>query len=150
ADASAAGVAAGLDWSVDLDGDGTAEASGTWTAGDEAPTVTVPASLLDDVGSFEVLAEVEDKDGGVLALSTTVTVQPTAPLASMSTEPINEGGIATVAFSDVEDPAPGAVHTFSFDFDGDGVFDLVGPDPSVSVPAALTADGPATVTVTGR
>src|SRR5690606_36776514 len=107
-DASAADVAAGLDWSVDLDGDGTDEASGTWTTGDAAPTETVPASVLDDVGSFEVLAAVQDKDGGVLVLSTILVVNPTTPTATLGGDSVPAGGTAEVTFSAPVDAAPGA------------------------------------------
>ncbi|TDE95979.1 PKD domain-containing protein [Occultella glacieicola] len=152
ADPSAADVAAGLGYALDWDGDGTADASGSWTAGDPDPTISVPAVALGSVGDHVLVVTLSDKDGGAADLSTTVVVEATTPTATLTNSgPVAEGGTATVTFTDPVDAAPGATFTYSFDFDDDGTFEVVdATDPSAAVPGALTVDGPAPVTVTGR
>lgn len=78
-----------------------------------------------------------------------MTSQPSATFGDDG--PVGEGSTATVAFTDQADAGPGARFTYSYDFDGDGTFDVVdSASATAEVPADLTADGPATVTVTGR
>lgn len=151
-DASEADAAAGLGYGIDWDGDGTDDASGTWATGDPDPTIVVPGTAFSTVGDHDLVVTVTDKDGGATDLPTTVVVGATTPTATFgSSGPVPEGGTGTVTFADPVDPAPGATFTYSFDLDDDGSFDIVdAADPSASLPAALTADGPATLTVGGR
>ena len=76
-----------------------------------------------------------------------------APTATFSNDgPVAEGSTATVTFSGQSDPSADdlAALTYSYDFDNDSVFDVVGsPSPSATVPAELLANGPATLTVRG-
>jgi hypothetical protein len=65
-----------------------------------------------------------------------IHVQNVAPTASFaSAGPIDEGGAASVSFAGAFDPSPAdtaAGFTYSFDFDGDGVFEVSGTSPTAS------------------
>ncbi len=84
----------------------------------------------------------------------TVQVGNADPIAVFSSVgSVAEGSVGTVGFTSPFDPSgadAAAGFTYSFDFDDDGKFDLVTNSPSAVVPASLTADGPATITLHGR
>ena len=88
------------------------------------------------------------------AANVTISIGNVAPTAVMSSSgPVLEGSTATVNFADPYDPSFAdtvAGFTYSYDFDNDGTFDLVTSSSTATVPAALTADGPTSVTVHGR
>ena len=71
-----------------------------------------------------------------------------APTATLTGDTVDEGSPATVAFSAQADPSAAdtaAGFTYEYDLDDDGTFEAGGA--TVTLPAALTADGPATLDV---
>ena len=124
-------------WSFDTD-DGTAESQTvTITADDGDPTNNIGTA------QFELI------------------VNNVAPTATFDNDgPVDEGGAANVIFSDQADPSnadTAAGFHYAYDFDNDGNFDMGDgtyagsvTDASAAVPAALLADGPATLEVKGR
>jgi Ca2+-binding RTX toxin-like protein len=80
ADPSPADLSAGLTYSVDFDGDGSFEVSGS------SPTAAIPLSLLGQSGTLTVNGRVTDKDGGFTDYSRSVTVQPVPPTVSLTTD----------------------------------------------------------------
>ena len=98
-----------------------------------------------------------DKDGASNVYTATVTVSNVAPTATLADVTVDEGKVATVALTDVVDPADAASVRYVYDLDGNATDDTAAvtyADASTSatadVPANLTADGPATVTVRVR
>jgi|GEM_PF-5376927 len=117
-------------------------------------TAATLAFTPDDNGTYVVSLTAKDKDGGVSAAATkTVTVTNVAPTAVFAaTGPANEGGTGTVAFTNLVDVAKdvAAGFTYRYDFNNDGVFDLVTTAASATVPASIVGDGPATRIIRGR
>ncbi len=107
-----------------------------------------------DDGVYTVLVEVEDSAGNFAADSFAVTVDNVAPTAVFTgPSSVNEGDSAAISFSDAFDVAADLADglTYSFDFDGDGVFEVVGATtPGLTLPGSFFADGPATRRVVGR
>ncbi len=93
-------------------------------------------------------------DGPTFTATTELTILNVAPTATFANDgPVAEGSTATVTFSGQSDPSADdlANLTYSYDFDNDGIFEVIGsPSDSVTVPARFLANGPATVTVLGR
>lgn len=94
-------------------------------------------------------------DGGTHIVSLTGNGVPaTTPTAVVANDgPVIEGSTATVSFTEQDDPGDAIVEPFvySYDWDSDGTFEILnGSAATAPVPAALTADGPATVSVTAR
>jgi hypothetical protein len=148
-DPSGADTAAGFTYSYDFNNDGVFDLVTT------APTATLPASLTDDgPATLTVVGRITDKDGGSTDYTTTIQVNNVAPTADFTSGgPVDEGSLATVSFANAFDPSAAdtaAGFTYSYDFNNDGVFDLVTTAPTATLPASLTADGPATLTVVGR
>jgi subtilisin-like proprotein convertase family protein len=85
ADPSTVDSAAGLRHAYDLDDDGDWDlGDGTYAGGVTSPSATVPASVLDAPGSYDVVGRVIDKDGGSSDRTTTVLVETppnSAPVA---------------------------------------------------------------------
>jgi PKD repeat protein len=127
ADVSAADLAAGLLYSFDFDGDGVYEISGASAAA---------SHVFADPGSHLVRARVSDKDGGSSDYAKSVTVFNLPPVSTGLTNSgdLNEGGTATVTFGPATDSdadlAAGLV--YSFDFDGDGLYEVSGASNSAS------------------
>ena len=127
-DVSLDDVAAGLIYSFDFDGDGLFEISGA------SPTAS---HLFDDNGTYTVVARVTDKDGGYSEYSKQVVVHNVAPHGGSLADDnsVAEGSPVTVSFVGQLDPSAAdtaAGFTYSFDFDGDGVYEISGPSASAS------------------
>jgi PKD repeat protein len=94
--------------------------------------------LLTDLGGTSPTAAIQRLDAVPLP-----TAQFTGPAS------VNEGGTATVTFTNVSGGSGG--YTYSYDFNNDGVFEVSGSSSaSAVVPAAYLADGPFTRTIHGR
>jgi hypothetical protein len=117
---------------------------------------------LADSGQHTVRARIFDKDGGYADYQAAITVTDVAPQGRLVTDgPVPEGRPGLVRFATVTDPSPAdrrAGFRYSYDFNGDGVFE-VGNGTTYAgsvtaaqyrVPAAFLADGPRTVTVRAR
>ena len=117
---------AGFTYSFDFDGDGVFEVSnGAGSA----------LHVFDDNGDYTVRARITDKDGGSSEYTRQVRVRNVPPRRGTLTDdnPVAEGSPVTLTFSGQEDPSSAdaaAGFTYSFDFDGDGVFDVSGTSPS--------------------
>lgn len=127
-DLSGADAAAGFTYGFDFDGDGIFEVSGA---------SSVVAHVFDDNGNYTVRARVSDKDGGYADYSHEVKVKNVPPKRGwfVDNNPIAEGSLVTVSFEGQEDPSgadTAAGFTYSFDFDGDGVFEISGSSPSAT------------------
>jgi len=151
ADVSTADLAAGFTYSYDFDNDGTFEVIGTTEA-----TAAVPASLLDDgPGARTVRGRILDKDGAFTDYLTSIEILNVAPTASLTNSgPVVEGSTATVTLANQADASRADTttgFTYSFDFDQDGVFDVVNSlVATATVPASYLDDGPATRSVGAR
>jgi hypothetical protein len=124
-------------------------------------TVTITPAA-NQSGAATVTITVSD---GVSTASDTfvLTVNPTAdaPTATFTSgATVSEGSSVSVSFSNPADPDPADMAAglrYSYDFDDDGTFDLGDgtyaggvADATATIPAALLADGPASVAVRGR
>src|SRR5207237_939030 len=119
---SQADLDAALTYSLDFDGDGVYEVSGS------SPAVT---HVFDDNGAYTVGARVSDKDGGSSSYSSLVTVHNVAPHHGvlLDNNVIKEGSAVTVWFEGQDDPSHAdtvAGFTYSYDFNGDGVYEVSG------------------------
>lgn len=101
-----------------------------------------------------VQLRVDDGAGGTNTAETTLTVRNRAPQGRLVNDgPVDEGGSRSVRLLDVYDLSLTdtlAGFVYSYDFDNDGVFELVTTQSSAAIPAELLADGPATRTVVAR
>jgi PKD repeat protein len=80
----------------------------------------------DDEGEYEVSLTVTDDDGGTGTAGVTITVNNVAPTATFGDDgPKDEGDKVTVSFSNQYDPGTSDTFTYSFDWDNDGVFEVV-------------------------
>jgi PKD repeat protein len=123
-DVSGADLAAGLLFSFDFDGDGVYEVSGASASA---------THVFADPGTYLVRARVTDKDGGSSDYEKSVTVFNLPPTSTgLSGGGADEGSLATVSFGPATDSdadlAAGLV--YSFDFDGDGVYEVSGASGS--------------------
>ncbi|HEU5149656.1 MAG TPA: PKD domain-containing protein, partial [Iamia sp.] len=76
-DPSAADTAAGFRYSYDFDDDGDWEVgNGTYAGGSTSASATVPTTVLNAVGTYEVNGRIIDEDGGFTDHTTTITVDP--------------------------------------------------------------------------
>lgn len=100
---------------------------GTVTAGavDENASSMWCNHAYADNGTYTVTVTVDD--GGHSASDTLqVTVGNVAPTATLSNDgPRDEGSATTVSFTDVQDPGTADTHTYSFDWNNDGTYDVV-------------------------
>lgn len=127
-DPSGADTAAGFVYSFDFNNDGVFDVVGA------APGVS---HVFDDNGRYTVAARVTDKDGGYSDYSMSVLVRNVAPRNGRfkDNNPTAEGQSVTVWFEGQDDPSnadTAAGFTYSFDFDGDGVYELSGRSPSAT------------------
>ncbi len=162
-DPSAADLAAGLRYAYDFNDDGTIDLGFDPTdktrtivtyANGVGNTASLPADLFPDGGAgqqVKVRVYVIDRDGGSSSSNPVSTVRVVnAPPTGFPTNSGNvlEGGTATVSLTGVSDPSTvdtKAGFKYSFDFNDDGVYDLVDvASPTATVPAQYTADGGAT------
>src|SRR6185369_3281547 len=84
----------------------------------------------DDNGSFVVSARVSDQWGNATVVDFPITVTNVAPTASglSGADALDEGGTLTLGLDGATDASPADLAAgllYSFDFDGDGVFDVV-------------------------
>ena len=98
-----------------------------------------------------------DKDGGSNVYTATVTVNNVAPTGALTDRTVNEGQTATFGLTNLADPGDLATVRYVYDFDGNGTDDTAAVTyanasnaTTADVPAALTADGPATRNVRVR
>jgi hypothetical protein len=137
-DASAAD-AAGVRYAYDFDNDGKFDVGdGTYAGSVSSSTATVPASFLDDgPGNRTVRGRIIDKDGGFTDVTTTIKINDVAPTATLTASGrLIERQPVTVTFSNQFDPSAAdtaAGFLYSYDFDGDGVFEITdSPSPSAT------------------
>jgi Zn-dependent metalloprotease len=149
---SEAATAAGFRFAYDFDNDGIFDlGDGTYGGSVAAASASMPANLSADSGPRTVRARVIEVSGLFTDLTTTFTILPAPPVGTLSgpPAPVQSGVVFTVTFGGVTDPSPAdtaAGFTYSFDTDGDGVFETVGSSPTVT----LTAPGIGVRTITGR
>jgi WD40 repeat protein len=140
-----------LRYSYDFDNDGVFE-----IAESSSPSAIVPAAFLaEGPGKRVVRARIADKDGGFTDYTTSIAITNADPTASFGNGgPVNENSSGTVAFSNQYDPSPvdaAAGFTYSYDFNNDGVFEIVGSSSATAaVPATYLKDGPGVRVVRGR
>ena len=107
------------------------ESDGTWDTGwSDSPMAT---KQYDD--DFFGVATVDVTDGEHSATALVeILVQNVAPIASLSNDgPVFEGSPVIVSFDNQLDPSPLDEFYYSFDWDSDGVYDIVDQvDPSAS------------------
>ncbi len=149
-DPSTEDTAAGFIYRYDFDNDGTFDESS------DEPTMTVPASYLDDDAESPHLVRVriEDKDFAGNEYTTEIVINSVAPTASLTNSgPVDEGSPATVTVAGQLDPSAADTltgFTYRYDFDNNGTFDQSSVEPSVTVPASFlddNADSPHVVRV---
>jgi hypothetical protein len=153
------GDLATLRYAYDVDGNATDDtAAATYAGASTATTAAVPSNLTaDGPAAVPVRVRVLDKDGASNVYTATLTVGNVAPTAKLGDVTVDEGARATVGLTDVVDPADAANVRYVYDLDGNATDDTAGvayaaavASPTADVPAALTADGPATVLVRVR
>jgi PKD repeat protein len=128
-----------LTYEFDFDNDGAFEVSGSDEWAQHAYV---------DNGSYTVGVRVTDGDGGETLSSTVVTVENVAPTATFGNDsPQTEASPVNVSFADVTDPGTADTLTYSFDWDNDGVYEIV---DQISPAAAYTWYDDGTYTVRGR
>ena len=156
-DPSPVDVAAGFTYSFDFHNDGTFTGPGD-VANSSSPTASY---AFPGPGVYRVRARITDKDGGFTDYTALVGVTDVNPTATFTADPTAvEGGTATLQFTNPSYPLPDAAAAgfrYSFDFDGNGSWDLGNgtyagsvTTPTVTVPAAYLADGPGVRTVRAR
>ena len=84
----------------------------------------------------------------------TLTVSNANPTGALAGQTVEEGTTATIGLTGVTDPSPGDVSAglrYAYDFQADGTYDVgsttyaqASTATTANLPAALTADGPAT------
>ncbi|HKB01841.1 MAG TPA: hypothetical protein VKD90_06455 [Gemmataceae bacterium] len=163
-DPAAADRVAGFRYSYDFDGNGIWDLGDgkTYAGGSMNASAVVPANVLADSGSHTVRARIFDKDGGYADYQAAIAVTNVAPRGRLLTDgPVIEARPGLVRFANVIDPSPAdrrAGFRYSYDFNGDGAFEIgdgttyAGSVTAAQyrVPAAFLADGPGTVTVRAR
>lgn len=148
-DASADDRAAGFTYLFDWNNDGVFEVTGS------SDTASVPVNLLaEGDATFTIRGRISDVDGEFTDYLTTLTINNAAPTADFrNSGPVGEGGAATVSFSNANDASAvdrAAGFSYSFDWNNDGAFEVTGTNPTANVPAALLANGNASLTIRGR
>jgi subtilisin-like proprotein convertase family protein len=108
-DPSTADTTAGFRYSYDFDDDGDWEVGdGTYAGSSTSSSATVPTSVLNAVGTFEVNGRILDKDGGFTDYTTTITVDPppnSAPVADAGDDQeVNAGDTVTLDGTGSTDP----------------------------------------------
>ncbi|MDA0161791.1 PKD domain-containing protein [Solirubrobacter ginsenosidimutans] len=146
-------------YAYDFNDDATDDTAVTYANASTATTATLPAALTaDGPATHTIRVRVIDKDGGFTVRTATVTVTNVAPAATLTAPAtVDEGDVADISFAGVTDAsaADGAAGMkYAYDFDNDGTYDVgtldyatASPLAAVSLPAALTADGPVSRTV---
>jgi large repetitive protein len=127
----------------------TASSTGAWSCDYTGTTLTD--------GTYSFTAKAKDAAGNTSAASAAFVVQidTVAPTAVLSwSNAVSEGTLGYVEFQQPSDPsATGAAAGFwySYDFDNDGIFDLVNvTSATVAIPTSYFAEGPGFRTVRAR
>ena len=131
-------------------GDGTtstvANASLVWHTDTQLWSFQVPHAFADS--SSAVTVTVADQAGASASASIDVNIGTVAPTFSLAGS-ASEGGPGSVSFSVLSGNAAG--YTYSFDFNNDGVFEVVNSASlSAAIPASYIPDGPAILVVHGQ
>ena len=106
-----------IDW-----GDESPEDAGD--VDDDAFTITGSHVYADD-GTYTVTVTVRDSQGNAASDTLVVTVHNVAPTATLrNSGPVDEGHAVRIWFEDLFDPGTADTHTFSFDWNNDGTFDI--------------------------
>jgi hypothetical protein len=145
-----------LSYSWDINGDGVfGDAIGA------IPALTweqlQALGIIDGPNSFSVRLRVDDGVEGHVVTSepTPLVVRNVAPTATLTNAGnVLEGSHGTVNLTDPFDPSSAdtlAGLTYSFDFNNDGAFEVVGStSPTATVPAKFLDDGPGSQTILAR
>ena len=141
----------------DFDNNGVFGENDTVYGNETGPQPTFFAAGLDGGLDRSVTVSLRVTDDGGLSdtVLTTMSVTNLAPVATLSNGGVvEEGSDGLVSFSNQYDPSTAdttAGFSYSYDFDSDGTFEIVGSvDASVTVPASYLDDGPSGQTVTAR
>ncbi len=144
--ASVSGTPTSVAW--DLDNDGLFDdASGASVSVSWATLVAL--GIDDDLSAAPIAVQASYASGSPVSASTTLSVLNVAPeadglshTAGSGVAEGSSGATVQVGFVDPTDAGDGDIAdlVYSFDFDSDGTFDLVGGDATVYVPAAYLAD----------
>jgi PKD repeat protein len=124
-----------------------------WDFGDGTQTTDTlaPSHTYDDNGNYTVTLTVTDSSGRSASDTATVSVGNVAPTARMTDDnPIPEGSVVHISFINQSDPSSvdqAAGFKYSYDFNNDGIWDLVNVSDEV-VPYTYTDNG--NYTVRGR
>jgi hypothetical protein len=156
-DPSKADVSAGFTYSFDFNNDGNFTSPGD-VADSKSPSA---AFTFPNPGKYTVHGRIADKDGGSSDYTATVVVPDVPPTGTLVAPPTAaEGDIVTLQVTGVSHPSPAAVTAgfhYSYDFNGDGVWDLgdgtyagsAGVGASVTVPPG-SLNGPGSTLVRAR
>jgi hypothetical protein len=147
-----------LTYAWDLDGDGAFDDATGATPSLTGAQLTA-LGLGDGPSGKSVRVRVSDGIASADSAAATFTVTNAAPSGSLANDgPTVEGARARVSLTAVTDPSAAdtaAGVRYAYDFDNNGVYDVGGTTYATAsttanalLPAALTADGPATRTVT--
>lgn len=149
-DMSSRDVKAGFRASWDFNDDGIWDVGdGSTYANSIAGPVKIPMRFVADSGPLQVRLRVFDKDGAYAEATSTIVIAEKAPTAAFSlVGTATVGNPATFQFTN---PVDGPTDTnagfkYSFDFDGDGVYEVNGTTPRASTVFGL----PGTYTVKGK
>jgi Ca2+-binding RTX toxin-like protein len=145
-DPSPADLSAGILFSYDFDGDGV------WDVLDSLNSFQpIPASLLSDGPySGQAMVRLKDKDGGEVVYSVPIVYDNIAPAGTVvgpgGSGAVSEGDVVSIGLSGVVDSPVdlAAGLRYSFDFTGDGTWDVVDVStPTATIPVGLL-EGPST------
>src|SRR5205085_5352602 len=112
-----------------------------------------------DSGNFPVTLTITDNGNGAASGVGQVTlpiadIAPTATFSLIGSTTVAEGSSRNVTFTNATDPSINDVNAgfkYSYDWDNDGVYDLVDSGSStVPAPLSVFADGPATKIIKAR
>jgi hypothetical protein len=135
-DPSSKDVKAGFRASWDFNDDGTWDlGDGSTYAGSIVGAVKIPMNIVADSGPLQVRVRVFDKDGAFTEATTTIVIAEKAPTATFAlVGAAIAGNPTTFQFTKpIDGPADTAAgFTYSFDLDGDGVYELNGASPTAS------------------
>lgn len=139
-----------LTYAWDIDGDDAFD-----DATGASPTLSW--DQLDGRTSATVRVRVSDGDTTATSAPATIAIANVAPTAVLThSGDVAEGGTATVSFTGASDPSQADAAALRYAFDLDGKVFVGGPSyglaassDTVTVPAALLANGPRTLKITG-
>lgn len=125
-DPSAADVAAGFVFSLDVGDDGSIDVIGT------TPELVIPAALLPDDGVHVIRGRITDKDGGFSEYLATVVVRDVAPTLDVrGDDTVAEGGLYTLSLA-ATDPGRDTVSRWIVDWDDGTVETFAGSAGTVT------------------